>query len=419
MTSFLTTIGRRARAAASVLALATTEQKNAFLVTLASSLQRAQRRILGANARDVNRQGADHPLADRLRLTPTRLDAMRKSLLAVKRIPDPVGEVIEQQRRRNGLNISRVRVPIGVLGVIYESRPNVTVEVASLALKAGNAIILKGGREADETNRVLVSLIQDALERHRLPRHAVQFLDASKRHLVRRLLRLNEYVDLIVPRGGRGLIRFVRDHASVPVLETGAGVCHTYVERSADIDRAVTIIENAKTQRPTVCNAIDTLILDSSIATRLLAALAARLASHGVVIKADAASERILRRQYPARLLRRARASDYGREFLSLTLSVKTVRNLTEAIAFIQAKSSGHSEAILTNNRRAGERFLAEVDAAAVYLNTSTRFTDGYEFGLGAEVGVSTQKLHARGPVGLRELTSSKWVIRSSWRVRA
>lgn len=419
MTSFLTTIGRRARAAASVLALATTEQKNAFLVTLAASLQRAQRRILRANARDVNRQGSDHPLADRLRLTPTRLDAMRKSLLAVKHIQDPVGEVIEQYRRRNGLNISRVRVPIGVLGVIYESRPNVTVEVSSLALKAGNAIILKGGREADETNRVLVSLIQDALERHGLPRHAVQFLDASKRHLVRRLLRLNEYVDVIVPRGGRGLIRFVRDHASVPVIETGAGVCHTYVERSADIDRAVTIIENAKTQRPTVCNAIDTLILDAPIATRLLPALAARLAAHGVIIKADAASERILRRQYPARLLRRAHASDYGREFLSLTLSVKTVRNLTEAIDFIQAKSSGHSEAILTKNRRAGERFLAEVDAAAVYLNTSTRFTDGYEFGLGAEVGVSTQKLHARGPLGLRELTGSKWVIRSSWRVRA
>lgn len=418
MSKSVSTIGKSARDASRLFSQASTNKKNSILKTMATLIRLNEKAILRANEKDVLRQGKNHPLSDRLMLNPKRLKEIRESLLAVTRLPDPIGEIIEQKRQPNGLDVSRVRAPIGVLGVIYESRPNVTVEISSLALKAGNAVILKGGKEADSTNQILVTLIQRALVKNGFSKHTVQLLNASQRSLVIKLLRLNKYVDVLIPRGSRGLINFVRDNASIPVIETGAGVCHTYVEKTANLKKAAKIVENAKTQRPTVCNALDTLVLDQSVAKRFLPAIARKLLKHKVMIKADPFSYKILKSHYPERLLKQASKNDFGKEYLSLKLSIKTVKNANEAFDFIQDNTSGHSEAILTKNKKLGEQFLQTIDAAAVYVNTSTRFTDGFQFGLGAEVGISTQKLHARGPIGLKELTSIKWLVRSNWKAR-
>ncbi|MFA6391122.1 MAG: glutamate-5-semialdehyde dehydrogenase [Patescibacteria group bacterium] len=411
-------IGKRARVASREFSQASNSRKNAVLKTLAGLIQKNESAIIRANREDIQRQGENHPLSDRLMLNPKRLKFIRKSLLAVIQLPDPVGEITENFKQPNGLHILRVRVPIGVMGVIYESRPNVTVEISSLALKAGNAVILKGGKEANSTNKIFVSLIQRALEKNGFSKFTVQFLDAPKKSMIVQLLRLNEYIDVLIPRGSRRLIDFVRANASVPVIETGAGVCHTYVEKTADIIKSAIIIENAKTQRPTVCNALDTLVLDHAIAPKLLPQTAVRLKKHQVLIKADPASYRILQSCYPKELLQKAKKNDFGKEFLGLQMSVKTIKNFTEAISFIQEHTSGHSEAVLTKDKRVGKKFLEMIDAAAVYVNTSTRFTDGFQFGLGAEVGISTQKLHARGPIGLKELTSIKWIVNSNWKIR-
>lgn len=411
-------IGKQAQLASRQFSQTSNINKNTVLKTLAKLIQIKEAEILKANREDIMRQGEMHPLTDRLMLNKERLKEIRQSLLAVAQLPDPVGEVVETSKEANDLDISRVRVPIGVLGVIYESRPNVTVEISSLALKAGNAVILKGGKEANSTNQVLVNLIQRALTKHGFSKFTVQLLDASQRSLVVELLRLNKYVDVLIPRGSRRLIDFVRDNASVPIIETGAGVCHTYVEKSADIIKSAKIIENAKTQRPTVCNALDTLVLDQTITQKFLPVVSERLKKYKVIIRADLLSYKVLEKYYPKELLKKATAKDFGKEFLGLEMSVKTVKDFTEAFEFIQNHTSGHSEAILTKNKKIGEQFLKIIDAAAVYVNTSTRYTDGFQFGLGAEVGISTQKLHARGPIGLRELTSVKWVIHSNWKIR-
>lgn len=418
MNKLILQIGKQAQLASRQFSQTSNINKNAVLKTLAKLIQIKEVEILKANREDIMRQGETHPLTDRLMLNKERLKEIRQSLLAVAQLPDPVGEVVETSKETNGLDISRVRVPIGVLGVIYESRPNVTVEISSLALKAGNAVILKGGKEANSTNQVLVNLIQRALTKHGFSKFTVQLLDASQRSLVIELLRLNKYVDVLIPRGSRRLIDFVRDNASVPVIETGAGVCHTYVEKSADIIKSAKIIENAKTQRPTVCNALDTLVLDQTIAQKFLPVVAQRLKKYRVIIRADVLSHKVLEKYYPKDFLKKAIEKDFGKEFLGLEMSVKTVKNFTEAFEFIQNHTSGHSEAILTKNKKIGEQFLKVIDAAAVYVNTSTRYTDGFQFGLGAEVGISTQKLHARGPIGLRELTSVKWLVHSNWKIR-
>lgn len=394
------------------------QRKNKFLSFLAQNLLSRRKTILAANLKDLKFFSSNHPLYDRLLLTRERIKEMSESVLAVKRLPDPIGEVIYRYRAKNGLSIQQVRTPLGLIGVIYEARPNVTVEIVSLALKTGNSLVLKGGKEAKFSNQALVKVIKGSLKQAGLPETCVILLDPTNKALVRELLHLNYYLDVIIPRGGKALIDFIRENSTVPIIETGAGVCHTYVEASAKLKPAAEIVFNAKTQRPSVCNALDTLVVDQKILKTFLPLVAKRLAKKKVEIFADQKSYAVMKLIYPPRLLKRASVSDFGREFLSLKMSIKTVKDSNEAIEFIQKHSSGHSEAIITQNKRLAEKFLKLIDAAAVYHNASTRFTDGFQFGLGAEVGISTQKLHARGPMGLKALTSYKWVVRGQGQVR-
>lgn len=408
----------RAKHASRVLARASTSKKNNFLRALAHALTLNQKAIIAANARDLAKQPADYPLRDRLLLTERRIAEMAHGVRTVVLLPDPVGEILEKRTLPNGLHLSRVRTPLGVIGIIYEARPNVTIEIASLTVKTGNGVVLKGGEDAHETNTFLVQMIRRVLKRYRLPEDAVVMIDSFDRSVSDELMQSNDYLDLLIPRGSDRLIQYVREHSTVPVIETGAGVCHTYVEKSANILEAVRVVENAKTRRTGVCNALDTIVVDSSTAKPFLAKLAPRFAAHRVEIFADPKSYAVLSLVYPPELLKKAKPSDFGREFLSMKCSVKIVRGADEAIAFIQEKTSGHSEAIITRNATIARRFTEEIDAAAVYVNTSTAFTDGFQFGLGAEIGISTQKLHARGPMALRELTSYKWVIRGRGQIR-
>jgi glutamate-5-semialdehyde dehydrogenase len=317
----------------------------------------------------------------------------------------------------NGLTMGRKRVPLGVIGVIYESRPNVTVDIASLCLKAGNAVILRGGKEALNSNLALAAVVREAASAAGLPEGSIQFIDDTDRELVSLLLGRSDTIDLMIPRGGAGLIQFVRENAAMPVVAGGVGVCHTYIDREADIEKAVAIAHNAKVQRPTVCNALDSLLVHAEIAASYLPLVAGRLAGAGVEIHADQRTMTILK-NVPSLKLKPATEEDWGKEFLSLTIAIKVVGSLDEALEHIAAYGSGHSEAIVTEGYGAAMRFLNEVDAACVYANASTRFTDGAQFGLGAELGISTQKMHARGPLGLREITSYKWIIFGSGQVR-
>ncbi len=323
---------------------------------------------------------------------------------------------METRKRPNGLVIKKISVPLGVVGVIYESRPNVTVDLAVLALKTGNAIVLKGGKEAYSTNKVLVSIIHRALKKHGLSSDLVFLVDPAS-NWKKDLLNAHGLVDVLIPRGGQGLINWVRENSHLPIIETGAGVCHTFVD-NYDVKKSVDIIVNSKTQAPAVCNALDTLVVNHQMLKKLMPALAAPLAEWGVEIFADNDSYRALKNIYPAKLLHMAKPEHFGREFLSLKMSIKTVKNFAEGLAFVKKYTSGHSEAILTNNRRHSSAFLKQIDAAAVYHNASTRFTDGGEFGMGAEVGISTQKLHARGPMGLEALTSYKWIVEGNGQTR-
>jgi glutamate-5-semialdehyde dehydrogenase len=328
-----------------------------------------------------------------------------------------VGEVIETHTLPNGLVISKRRVPLGVIGAIYESRPNVTIDISSLCLKSGNATILRGGKESIHSNSALAELVQEAITRAGVPDGAVQFIENTDRSLVNRMLKMGNCIDLIVPRGGAGLIKFVKENAAMPVVAGGIGVCHTYVDKSADIDKAVAIVFNAKVQRPTVCNALDSLLVHEDIAVNYLPHIATELAKAGVEMRCDEKSLSILK-QVPSLKLTMATEDDWGKEFLSLVIAIKIVSSLDEAIEHIDKYGSGHSEAIVSEDHDSAMRFLNEVDAACVYANASTRFTDGSQFGLGAELGISTQKMHARGPIGLKEITSYKWVIFGSGQIR-
>ncbi|MBI2416041.1 MAG: glutamate-5-semialdehyde dehydrogenase [Candidatus Kerfeldbacteria bacterium] len=407
-----------AKQAAQRLAQLSTGQKNTVLKTVAKHLQNHHKKIIAANQRDFKRLPSDYALADRLRLTVDRITNLADSIRAVVTLPDPIGVVIDQRTRPTGLHIKRLRVPFGVVGIIYEARPNVTTEIFSLGFKTGNAVVLKGGRDADCTNRLLVQLIHQVLRRYHLPTAAITRLDPFDTTATPALLGAHGLVDVIIPRGSNRLIEYVREHATVPVIETGAGVCHTYVEGSANLAMATRVVTNAKVRRCTVCNALDCLLLDKAIVKTLLPRLAKSLLPYGVLLHADTASVAVLKSCYPTSLLQSAKTSDYGKEWLSLQLTIKTVANFNKAVSYIQRYSSGHSEAIITGQPRLAQKFTQQIDAAAVYVNTATAFTDGFEFGLGAEVGISTQKLHARGPMGLVELTTYKWVITSNGAVR-
>jgi glutamate-5-semialdehyde dehydrogenase len=405
-----------AKAAAIQLALASTELKNRALVAIASAIRAHEAEILAANAQDCANASPRIEI-DRLRLTPERVAGMARDVEAVSRLADPVGEQFDTVTRPNGLTISKRRVPLGVVGVVYESRPNVTSDVAAICLKTGNAVVLRGGSEALASNRAIAAALHAGLRVAGLPEAAVQFITSTDRALVQRMLRLREYLDVIIPRGGEGLIKATIENATIPVIETGAGVCHTYVDRAADPDMAIAIVYNAKVRRPTICNALDTLLVHRDVLQSWLPRMAAEWSKARVEIRADEESSRVLRGAGAPSVP--ATPEDFGREFLSLVAAVKVVGSLDEAIEHIRAHGSGHSEAIVTQDAQAASRFLNEIDAAAVFVNASTQFTDGGEFGLGTEVGISTQKLHARGPMGLRELTTYKWIVEGSGQIRA
>ena len=404
-----------AKAASIVLARTTTDLKNRALIAIANAIRARESEILAANAQDCANASARIEI-DRLRLTSDRVAGMARDVEAVARLADPVGEQFDQITRPNGLAISKRRVPLGVVGVVYESRPNVTSDVAAICIKTGNAVVLRGGSEALASNRAIAAAIQAGLKDVGLPETAVQLITSTDRALVQRMLKLRDYIDVIIPRGGEGLIKTTIENATIPVIETGAGVCHTYVDRAADPEMALSIVYNAKVRRPTICNALDTLIVHREIAQSWLPKMAAEWSKARVEIRADAEAARLLSAAGAASMP--ASPDDFGREFLSLVAAVTIVGSLDEALNHIRAHGSGHSEAIVTEDAQAASRFLNEVDAAAVFVNASTQFTDGGEFGLGTEVGISTQKLHARGPMGLRELTTYKWIIEGTGQTR-
>ena len=410
-TTDLIAMGKQAQAAARQLATLPTERKNGALQAIADGLRGDTATILRANAQDVARaEAADlsPALVDRLLLTPERIENIAAEVEHVAALPDPVGEQFGHAILPNGLRVHKRRTPLGVVGVIYESRPNVTVDVAVLCLKAGNAVILRGGSETTASNAALGATIARALRGCELPEAAVQVITDPDRALVLGLLRLHDYVAMIIPRGGAGLHQFCREHATIPVITGGIGVCHVYVDRTANLEQAVPIIHNAKVQRPSVCNALDTLLVHRAVAAELLPRVVTDLAAANVEVRADETALPFISPGHPA--VRPAAPDDFGQEFLALILSVRVVDDLDAALDHIARYSTGHSDAILTEDQAAAARFVAEVDSAAVYVNASTRFTDGAQLGLGAEVAVSTQKLHARGPMALRELTTYKWV---------
>jgi glutamate-5-semialdehyde dehydrogenase len=378
--------------------------------------------LLQANQQDIEaaeQQRLSPALIDRLTLTPPRLQALAADLRQVASLPDPVGEVFGSETLANGLAIHKQRVPIGVLAVIYESRPNVTVDVAGLSVKTVNAAILRGGRETVHTNRSLVRIIRESLEAADLPPDSVQWIDDPDRGLVQELLRLDAYVDMVIPRGGNALHAFCRQNSTIPVITGGIGVCHLFVDRSANLDRALEVVRNAKIQRPTVCNALDTVLVHIQVAEAFVPRMVALLAADAVTFRVDPGTAALLSKdgQLPQGVLP-AGPEDFDTEWLSLILGIRIVETVEEAMEHIAAHSTGHSDGILTEDVQCADRFVAQVDSAAVYVNASTRFTDGGQFGLGAEVAISTQRLHARGPMGLRELTTYKWVVRGDYSVR-
>jgi len=411
---------KAAKAASRRMAYLSAEIKNKALHNISADILAKQKEILAANQLDYKEaqaSGMNAAMLDRLMLDTGRLQAIASDVLAVAALPDPVGEVFEMRTLPNGLQLGKRRVPLGVIGAIYESRPNVTIDISVLCLKSGNAIILRGGREAVHSNSALARVVQDAATRAGVPDGAVQLIENTDRALVGDMLQMRQYIDLMIPRGGAGLIKLVKENAAMAVVAGGIGVCHTYVDKSADIDKAVAIVFNAKVQRPTVCNALDTVLVHADIALKYLPLAAAELAKAGVEMHCDKRAMAILKSDSSLKL-KPATDEDWGKEFLSLVAAIKVVASLDEALEHIERYGSGHSEAILTEEYGAAMRFLNEVDAAAVYANASTRFTDGSMFGLGAEVGISTQKFHARGPLGVRELTSYKWIIFGSGQVR-
>jgi len=404
-----------ARDAARVLAQTTTQQKNSALEAIADSVMRNESRILPANELDLANardNGVSEALQDRLRLDEKRLASLARAVLDIIALPDPIGDVVRGSTLENGLQLTQVRVPFGVVGAIYEARPNVTVDIAVLALKSGNAVVLRGGSAAENTNRVLVEVIQSALIEAGLPAESVQTIDEFGRDGAKQLMRARGFVDVLIPRGSADLINSVVTESTVPVIETGAGVVHVFLDASADLQQSIDIVRNAKVQRPSVCNALETLLVHRASADRLLPPVLSALRESGVTVHADDRTLAIFPDAVPAT------DDDWATEYMSLDIAVRVVDDLDAALDHIRQYSTHHTESILTNDLAAAERFLAEVDSAVVMVNASTRFTDGGEFGFGAEVGISTQKLHARGPMGLPELTSTKWVVRGSGQVR-
>ena len=409
---------RAAKQAARRLATLSTRVKNAALYGLADALIAHEADVLDANARDLERgrrDGLTPAVLDRLTLTRERLAAIAADVRNVAALPDPVGESLEMKTLPNGMLVGKMRVPFGVIGAIYENRPNVTVDIASLCLKAGSASILRGGKEALESNIVLGRVINAALAAAGVPDGAVQIIESSDRAMVAEMLQMKQYIDLVVPRGGEELIRFVEKNATMPVLIGGIGVCHTYVDAAADLDKARDIVVNAKTRRFSICNALDTIIVHADVAARFLPDVAGALAAKGVELRCDARSYEILA---GGSGVVRATEDDFGKEWIALIASVKVVDSYEEATDFIYRYSSGHSDAIVTENYTTAMRFLREVDTAVCYVNASTQFTDGGQFGLGAEIIDSTQKFHARGPVGLREICTYKWIVFGTGQVR-
>ena len=404
-----------AKQAAAKLAVTSTAVKNAALLAMAAALEAKQSEILAANKRDMTAaaaKGMKSSMLDRLKLTAERISGMADGLRQVAGLADPVGNVIDGKTLPNGLHITKIRVPLGVIGIIYEARPNVTADAAGLCLKSGNAVILKGGSEAMESNKTVAAILAQAAEGAGIPAGSIQFIDTSDRQAVQDLIHMNGLVDVVIPRGGAGLIQAVVRNASVPVIETGAGVCHTYVDKDADVEMAMKIAFNAKVQRPSVCNAMETLLVHKDIADKFLPMMLMMYNSSAVEIRGDEAVQEYSGQVHPAT------EEDWSTEYGDLRLSVKIVDSIEEAMAHIAKYGTGHSECIVTDNYQAAQLFQYTVDAAAVYVNASTRFTDGNEFGFGAEIGISTQKLHARGPMALPELTSTKYLINGNGQVR-
>ncbi|MFY2507880.1 glutamate-5-semialdehyde dehydrogenase [Vibrio pectenicida] len=414
----LISIGEAAKQAAFQLVNASTTQKNQALAFIADELEENCEDILAANAKDIElgrESGMTDALLDRLLLTEERLIAMANDVRNVIKLDDPVGSEIDSKVLENGMSLARRRVPLGVVGVIYEARPNVTIDIASLCLKTGNASILRGGKETFFSNMQLVKVIQSALERAKLPAASVQYIEKPDRELVSQLLKLDDYVDMIIPRGGAGLHKMCKENSSIPVIIGGFGISHIFVDESADLEKSLNVVENAKIQRPSACNALDTLLVHRSVAAEFFSNLKQRIQSK-VTFVAEPQAKVLLD---GAENIRNSTEGDFDTEWLNYTLGVKVVDDLTEAIEHMRVHNASHSDAIMTNSLENAERFINSVDSAAVYVNASTRFTDGAQFGLGAEVAVSTQKLHARGPMGLEELTSYKWVGKADYLVRS
>lgn len=417
MTDWMNELGEKAHRAAGILNTLDTNTKNQVLLDAANRLIASTDRILAANAKDLEAARENNmplPLQDRLMLSAARIESIAQGMREVADLPDPVGSVLEMKKRPNGLLIGKQRVPLGVCAVIYEARPNVTADVFALCFKSGNAVILKGGKEAANSNAAIVEVLQESLEAFDLPMEAASLLKDNSREASRELMRCSRWVDVLIPRGGAGLIASVVENATVPVIETGTGNCHVYADESADLDMAVRIIINGKTQRVGVCNAVESLLVHRNVVDALLPRLEEKLAEHQVLIHAQ---KELLPLIDHAKSVE-ASEEDWGREYLDYEISVKTVNSVDEAIEHINAYNTGHSEAIVTRDYANARKFLNQVDAAAVYVNASTRFTDGHEFGLGAEIGISTQKLHARGPMGLEELTTTKYIIFGDGQIR-
>ena len=409
----LTTMGQTAKTASRQLATLTSARKNEALAATADELTAQTGTILEQNELDIKdgrAKGLTESLLDRLQLTESRLAGLAADTRRIIDLLDPVGMEMESRLLPNGIRLSRRRIPVGVLGVIYEARPNVTIDIATLSLKTGNAVILRGGSETLRSNLALVQVIQSALKKVGLPATAVQYIDNPDRVLVTEMLKLDQYIDMLIPRGGSGLHRLCKEQSTIPVITGGIGICHIYVDKSADLDTAVDIIENSKVQRPSVCNALDTLLVHPAIAPTLLPQLAERLAKNGVELRATSEAFDIFQQEEHGCIVIPAGPDDFDQEWLSLTLGIHHVADVEEAIAFIQAHSTEHTESILTNDLDHATKFVDALSSSAVFVNASTRFNDGGQFGLGAEVAISTQKLHARGPMGLEELTTYKWI---------
>jgi glutamate-5-semialdehyde dehydrogenase len=415
----LTEMGRRARASSRILALATTDTKNKALLTLADLLESSRGEVLAANGQDVSTaisNGLSEAMIDRLTLNEKRLDGLASDLRHLAKLPDPVGERFDETVLPNGLRLRKQRVPIGVMGVIYESRPNVTMDVAGLAIKTGNAAILRGGSETIHSNRALITIVQQALAANNLPADVIQFIDSPDRGLVLDLLKLHEYVDIIIPRGGAKLHQLCRENSQIPVITGGMGICHLFVDETADLEASLPLIYNSKVQRPSACNSLDTVLVHRAVAERILPRIVEHLAPAGVSFRAHESV--ISYFEHLPESVQPAGPDDFDIEWLTLILGLKVVDGVSEAIAHIATHSTAHSDGILTEDGNNAALFINEVDSSAVYVNASTRFTDGAQFGLGAEVAISTQRLHARGPMGLRELTTYKWIAEGHYQVR-